>query len=38
MQGIQKDYSYSKEDIDNMRTNLQNQINTINNILEWNEY
>lgn len=38
MQGIQKDYSYSKEDIDDMRTNLQNQINTINNILEWNEY
>ena len=38
MQGIQKDYSYSKDDIDDMRTNLQNQINNINNILEWNEY
>lgn len=38
MLGIQKDYSYSKQDIDNIKTNLQNQINTINNILEWNEY
>lgn len=38
MQGVSKDYSYSKEDIDTMTTNLQTQINTINNILEWQEY
>lgn len=38
MLGIQKDYSYSKEDIDDMETNLEDQITTINNILEWNEY
>jgi len=38
MLGVQKDYSYSKEDIDDMETGLQNQINTVNNILEWNEY
>ena len=38
MLGIQKDYSYSKADIDAMNTNLQNQINIINEVLEWNEY
>lgn len=70
MQGISKDYSYSKEDIDEMKdaleetdvalqdnidqvdgqltaersarinadTNLQEQINTINGILDWQEY
>lgn len=45
MQGISKDYSYSKEDIDDMKadleaadTNLQEQINTINGILDWQEY
>lgn len=38
MLGIQKDYSYSKEDIDTKVTNLQNQINQINLDISWNEY
>lgn len=38
MLGIQKDYSYSKADIDKKTTTLQNEIDDINAILEWNEY
>ena len=38
MLGIQKDYSYSKEDIDGFVTNLQGQINQINIDISWNEY
>ena len=38
MMGIQKNYSYSKADIDDMKTELDNKINIINEILTWNEY
>lgn len=38
MLGIQKDYSYSKADIDTFVNNLQGQINQINIDISWNEY
>ena len=38
MLGIQKDYSYSKEDIDGFVNSLQGQINQINLDISWNEY
>lgn len=38
MMGVSKDYSYSKEDIDDMKTDLQTQITALNTALTWNEY
>lgn len=38
MQGVSKDYSYSKTDIDNMQNEGQQQIQEINTTLEWKEY
>lgn len=38
MQGISKDYSYSKQDIDDMKDEVDQEITIINNILEWKEY
>ena len=45
MMGVSKDYSYSKEDIDAMKqeledadTDLQAQITTLDGLLTWNEY
>lgn len=38
MQGVSKDYSYSKTDIDNMQNESQQQIQEINTTLEWKEY
>ena len=38
MQGISKDYSYSKEDIDNFVDELDEKITTINNDISWQEY
>ena len=38
MQGVSKDYSYSKEDIDNITAAINQQILQINEYLEWKEY
>lgn len=38
MMGISKDYSYSKEDIDDMKTEIDDEISTIDNLLNWQEY
>ena len=38
MQGVSKDYSYSKEDIDNITETINQQILQINEYLEWKEY
>ena len=38
MLGIQKDYSYSKDDIDILVAGLQAQITQINTDISWNEY
>ena len=38
MQGVSKDYSYSKEDIDNITEAINQQILQINEYLEWKEY
>ena len=38
MQGVTKDYSYSKADIDNIQNAGQQQIQDINATLEWKEY
>ena len=45
MMGVSKDYSYSKEDIDAMKkeledadTDLQTQITTLDELLTWKEY
>ena len=38
MQGVSKDYSYSKEDIDNITAATNQQILQINEYLEWKEY
>jgi hypothetical protein len=45
MMGVSKDYSYSKEDIDAMKqeledadTGLQTQITTLDELLTWKEY
>ena len=38
MLGVQKDYSYSKADIDKMKTDIDNKIIQINQDISWNEY
>lgn len=38
MMGVSKDYSYSKEDIDDIKTDLQTQITALETALTWNEY
>lgn len=38
MMGVSKDYSYSKEDIDDMKSEIDGEILAINNLLDWQEY